>query len=139
MLRLCGKLKIFKYQLSGLYTIMLVLLLVNTYLLYRYFGSAEGSQFVEAGSVENVKRTWVDYGIPRDWTQPTQGQVCVCVCVCVHVRVCVCVCVTVAKFSPCDNPYQTPLSLSVHQGEEFLYHSTEVKNIWMPMGEIFAN
>ena len=25
------------------------------------------------------------------------------------------------------------------QGEEFLYHATEVKNIWLPMGEIFAN
>ncbi len=41
----------------------------------RYFGSAEGSKFVEAGSVENVKRTWVDYGVPRDWTKPNQGQV----------------------------------------------------------------
>ncbi len=25
------------------------------------------------------------------------------------------------------------------QGEEFLYQATEVKNIWIPMGEIFAN
>ncbi|KAG1680657.1 Aldehyde dehydrogenase family 16 member A1 [Nymphon striatum] len=25
------------------------------------------------------------------------------------------------------------------QGEEFLYHSIQVKNIWLPMGEIFAN
>ena len=25
------------------------------------------------------------------------------------------------------------------QGEEFLYHATEVKNIWIPMGEVFAN
>jgi len=24
-------------------------------------------------------------------------------------------------------------------GEEFLYHSTEVKNIWIPMGDIYAN
>ena len=24
-------------------------------------------------------------------------------------------------------------------GEEFLYHSTEVKNVWIPMGDIFAN
>ena len=29
--------------------------------------------------------------------------------------------------------------LSLPQGEEFLYHATEVKNIWLPMGEIFAN
>lgn len=43
--------------------------------MYRYFGSAEGSKFVEAGSAENVKRTWVDYGLPREWTNPTQGQV----------------------------------------------------------------
>lgn len=63
-----------------------------------YFGSAEGSKFVEEGSVNNVKRTWVNYGFDRDWTSSQQGQ-----------------------------------------GEEFLYHATEVKNIWMPMGEIFAN
>jgi hypothetical protein len=25
------------------------------------------------------------------------------------------------------------------QGEEFLIHATECKNIWLPMGEIFAN
>jgi len=25
------------------------------------------------------------------------------------------------------------------QGEEFLYHATQVKNIWIPMGDIFAN
>ncbi len=30
------------------------------------------------------------------------------------------------------------LSLTL-QGEEFLYHATEVKNVWIPMGEIFAN
>ena len=24
-------------------------------------------------------------------------------------------------------------------GEEFLYHSTQVKNIWIPMGDIYAN
>ncbi len=49
----------------------------------RYFGSAEGSKFVEATSVCNVKRTWVNYGQDRDWTDPQQGQVCVCVYVCV--------------------------------------------------------
>lgn len=63
-----------------------------------YFGSAEGSKFVEFGSAENVKRTWVNYGLERDWTDPEQGQ-----------------------------------------GEEFLYQSVQVKNIWIPMGDIFAN
>ena len=63
MSRLCGKQRF--YQLAKK--------LCNN--CSRYFGSAEGSKFVEAGSVENVKRTWVDYGIPRDWTQSTQGQV----------------------------------------------------------------
>ena len=41
----------------------------------RYFGSAEGSQFVEMASVDNVKRTWVNYGVAREWSDPTQGQV----------------------------------------------------------------
>ncbi len=41
----------------------------------RYFGSAEGSKFVESASVNNVKRTWVSYGDQRDWTSPQQGQV----------------------------------------------------------------
>ena len=63
-----------------------------------YFGSAEGSKFVEAVSAENIKRTWVDYGEPRDWLNSEQGQ-----------------------------------------GHEFLYHSVECKNIWIPMGHIFAN
>ena len=63
-----------------------------------YFGSAAGSKFVEFESAENVKRTWVNYGIKRDWTDPEQGQ-----------------------------------------GEEFLYHSIQCKNIWIPMGDIFAN
>ncbi|XP_066265133.1 aldehyde dehydrogenase family 16 member A1-like [Branchiostoma lanceolatum] len=63
-----------------------------------YFGSAEGSKFVEWTAAENLKRTWVDYGIARDWTDPQQGQ-----------------------------------------GEEFLYHATQAKNIWLPMGDIFAN
>lgn len=30
-------------------------------------------------------------------------------------------------------------SMEQGQGEEFLYQSTEVKNIWLPMGEMFAN
>jgi aldehyde dehydrogenase (NAD+) len=38
-----------------------------------YFGSAEGSYFVELLSVSNLKRTWVNYGEARDWTDPAQG------------------------------------------------------------------
>jgi aldehyde dehydrogenase (NAD+) len=38
-----------------------------------YFGSAEGSYFVELLSASNMKRTWVNYGEPRDWTDPRQG------------------------------------------------------------------
>lgn len=63
-----------------------------------YFGSAEGSKFVESVSAENVKRTWVGYGEPRDWLDNDQGQ-----------------------------------------GQEFHYHAIECKNIWIPMGHIFAN
>ena len=39
-----------------------------------YFGSAEGSKFVEMGSASNVKRTWVNYGEKRDWLSDQQGQ-----------------------------------------------------------------
>lgn len=63
-----------------------------------YFGSAEGSKFVEHASAVNVKRTWVNYGIARDWMEDTMGQ-----------------------------------------GDEFLYHSVQPKNIWLTMGDIFAN
>jgi len=63
-----------------------------------YFGSEEGSAFVEHTSAVNVKRTWVNYGTQRDWADAAQGQ-----------------------------------------GEEFLYHATQVKNIWLTMGDIFAN
>ncbi|XP_051898979.1 aldehyde dehydrogenase family 16 member A1-like isoform X2 [Pristis pectinata] len=63
-----------------------------------YFGSAKGSKFVEWSSAENLKRTWVNYGIQRIWCNSRQGA-----------------------------------------GEEFLYHATQCKNIWIPMGEIFAN
>ncbi|CAI9738335.1 aldehyde dehydrogenase family 16 member A1-like [Octopus vulgaris] len=63
-----------------------------------YFGTAEGSAFVEFTSAINCKRTFVNYGQPRDWTDSEQGQ-----------------------------------------GEEFLYHSIQCKNIWLPMGDIFAN
>ena len=34
--------------------------------------------FVERESVGNVKRTWVNYGLPRDWSSTEQGQVCDC-------------------------------------------------------------
>ena len=30
---------------------------------------------MEMASVDNVKRTWVNYGILRDWTDPVQGEV----------------------------------------------------------------
>ena len=63
-----------------------------------YFGSPEGSKFVEHTSAVNVKRTWVNYGQPRDWMNKEQGQ-----------------------------------------SEEFLYHSVQVKNVWLTMGDIFAN
>ncbi len=38
-----------------------------------YFGSAEGSRQVEARSAANMKRTWVNYGVERDWFDPDQG------------------------------------------------------------------
>jgi aldehyde dehydrogenase (NAD+) len=38
-----------------------------------YFGSAEGSALVERLSAGNMKRTWVDYGRPRDWTDDASG------------------------------------------------------------------
>jgi aldehyde dehydrogenase (NAD+) len=59
-----------------------------------YFGTAEGSAEVERLSSGNMKRTWVSYGRPRDWTDRRQGE-----------------------------------------GEEFLEHATQVKNIWIPYGE----
>jgi aldehyde dehydrogenase (NAD+) len=64
-------------------------------------GSAMASRFVEYVSADNVKRTWVDYGVRpgRDWTDSVQGA----------------------------------------GAEEFLYHATQVKNVWIPMGDIFAN
>lgn len=58
-----------------------------------YFGSAEGSYYVELLSVSNLKRTWVNYGEARDWTDSQQGM-----------------------------------------GEEFLYASVQVKNVWVPTG-----
>jgi len=60
-----------------------------------YFGSRQGSAFVEKASAFNLKRTWVNYGYARSWEDPGS--------------------------------------------EECLYHSTQCKNIWMPMGTTFAN
>merc|ERR1719379_2907665 len=37
-----------------------------------YFGSAEGSKWVEYTSAENIKRTWVNYGLTRDWSDNAQ-------------------------------------------------------------------
>jgi len=38
-----------------------------------YFGSAAGSEMVEKGSAGNMKRTWVNYGNPRQWFDAEQG------------------------------------------------------------------
>jgi aldehyde dehydrogenase (NAD+) len=38
-----------------------------------YFATAEGSYHVEYESAANMKRTWVNYGLPRDWTSSEQG------------------------------------------------------------------
>ena len=58
-----------------------------------YFGTEEGSYHVEYESAVNIKRSWVNYGIQPDWTDPKESS-----------------------------------------GHEFLYQSTEVKNIWIPTG-----
>ncbi len=39
-----------------------------------YFGSAEGSYHTEFESAANMKRTWVNYGIERDWHNADQGE-----------------------------------------------------------------
>ena len=39
-----------------------------------YFGSKDGSAKVEALSAGNLKATWVNHGIARDWYDATQGQ-----------------------------------------------------------------
>ena len=41
-----------------------------------YFGSSEGSAMVEAASTGNLKRTWVNDGMARDWFDATQGAGC---------------------------------------------------------------
>lgn len=39
-----------------------------------YFGSIEGSKFVEYTSAVNIKRVWVSYGMSRDWYDKEQGE-----------------------------------------------------------------
>jgi aldehyde dehydrogenase (NAD+) len=39
-----------------------------------HFGSREGAARAEKASTGNLKRTWCDYGLPRDWTDPRQGE-----------------------------------------------------------------
>ncbi|MFV1986260.1 MAG: aldehyde dehydrogenase family protein [Gemmatimonadota bacterium] len=39
-----------------------------------YFGSADGSAEVERLSAENLKRTWVSYGVGRDWYEPADSE-----------------------------------------------------------------
>jgi aldehyde dehydrogenase (NAD+) len=39
-----------------------------------YFGPAEGCKRVELASAGNMKRTWVNYGHPRDWLDPLQSE-----------------------------------------------------------------
>jgi len=39
-----------------------------------YFGSVEGSYHVENASAKNMKRTWVSYGVERDWLDKEQGE-----------------------------------------------------------------
>jgi aldehyde dehydrogenase (NAD+) len=39
-----------------------------------YFGTQDGSKFVEAASVTNLKQTWCGYGKARDWTDAAQSE-----------------------------------------------------------------
>lgn len=39
-----------------------------------YFGSVQGSKFVEYTSAVNIKRVWVNYGVGRDWYDKEQGE-----------------------------------------------------------------
>ncbi len=39
-----------------------------------YFGGAEGSKRVEFASTGNMKHTWVNYGLHRDWLDTIQGE-----------------------------------------------------------------
>ncbi len=58
-----------------------------------YFGSKAGCKDIELLSADNMKRTWVNYGKYRDWTDKEQGE-----------------------------------------GEVFLEHASQIKNIWIPYG-----
>ena len=59
-----------------------------------YFGPEAGSRLVEAASTGNMKRTWCNHGLKRDWFNADQSE-----------------------------------------GEEFLHHAIQIKNIWIPYGE----
>ncbi len=39
-----------------------------------YFGTTEGGYWVEYESAANMKRTWVNYGLRRDWMSHDQGE-----------------------------------------------------------------
>ncbi|HLK57712.1 MAG TPA: aldehyde dehydrogenase family protein, partial [Chthonomonadaceae bacterium] len=39
-----------------------------------YWGSQEGSALVERVSVGNMKRTWVNYGVVRNWLDAGEGE-----------------------------------------------------------------
>lgn len=39
-----------------------------------YFGSQQGSEAIERLSADNMKRTWVNYGKYRDWSDKAQGE-----------------------------------------------------------------
>ncbi|HWM94427.1 MAG TPA: aldehyde dehydrogenase family protein [Thermoanaerobaculia bacterium] len=41
--------------------------------LWYFGGDSEGGAAVERASIGNLKRTWVDYGHPRDWVDAEQG------------------------------------------------------------------
>ncbi len=60
-----------------------------------YHGSKEGSRIVEHAAAENMKRTWVNYGLERNFETATQGQ-----------------------------------------GDVFMRRASEIKNIWVPYGEM---
>ncbi len=40
-----------------------------------YFGTKEGSKMVELAAAENMKRTWVNFGMQRNWFDSQQGEV----------------------------------------------------------------
>jgi aldehyde dehydrogenase (NAD+) len=58
-----------------------------------YFGTEELSKQVELLSVGNLKRTWVNYGKYRNWSENSHGQ-----------------------------------------GDDYLRHASQIKNIWIPYG-----